>query len=148
MLRMKPWWIAAPISVAVIDFAMEHPRNIDSTYSDYFAPERDYNDRSRPLVQRTAEAGNLVVCDAAERDHFRVHAGFLKLLNSRLVRGLLIAVLEKADSGLAQFTGKAFDRKPGPEEETCVQNRVEAGQTTPGQEAARGVVSLVRRTAP
>jgi hypothetical protein len=24
--------------------------------------------------------------------------------------------LQKADAGLAQFTGEAFDRKPGPEE--------------------------------
>jgi hypothetical protein len=37
-------------------------------------------------------------------------------LQHYLVRCLLIAVLEKTDAGLAQFTGKALNGKPGPVE--------------------------------
>jgi glycosyltransferase involved in cell wall biosynthesis len=33
----------------VIDFAMEHPQNVESSYSRFFAPRRDYNDHDRPL---------------------------------------------------------------------------------------------------
>jgi glycosyltransferase involved in cell wall biosynthesis len=40
----------------VIDFAMEHPRNVDSSYSHHFAPRRDYADGERPLVNRTRDA--------------------------------------------------------------------------------------------
>lgn len=40
----------------VIDFAMQHPGNLDSAYSDYFAPRRDYVDQSRPLPARARDA--------------------------------------------------------------------------------------------
>jgi glycosyltransferase involved in cell wall biosynthesis len=40
----------------VIDFAMEHPDNVASGYSSYFAPRRDYVDRSRPLPSRARDA--------------------------------------------------------------------------------------------
>jgi glycosyltransferase involved in cell wall biosynthesis len=40
----------------VIDFAMQHPRNVDSPYSSYFSSRRDYQDRSRPLRLRARDA--------------------------------------------------------------------------------------------
>ncbi len=33
----------------VVDFAMDHPNNVDSPYSDYFTPRRDYTDRTRSV---------------------------------------------------------------------------------------------------
>jgi glycosyltransferase involved in cell wall biosynthesis len=51
----------------VIDFAMEHPRNVDSSYSDYFAPQRDYNDSDRSLVFRTRDALSSVYSISARR---------------------------------------------------------------------------------
>jgi glycosyltransferase involved in cell wall biosynthesis len=51
----------------VIDFAMEHPRNVDSSYSDYFAPRRDYTDGDRPLVYRTRDALSSVYSISARR---------------------------------------------------------------------------------
>lgn len=40
----------------IVDFAMEHPENIASPYSSYFAPHRDYVDGSRPLPSRAQDA--------------------------------------------------------------------------------------------
>lgn len=40
----------------VIDFAMEDPRNIASPYARYFAPKRDYVDRTRPYSSRARDA--------------------------------------------------------------------------------------------
>ncbi len=40
----------------VVDFAMEHPSNLESAYSGYFAPQRDYVDPTRPLSRRTRDA--------------------------------------------------------------------------------------------
>jgi glycosyltransferase involved in cell wall biosynthesis len=40
----------------VIDFAMEHPDNVASSYSGHFAPRRDYVDHSRPLPSRARDA--------------------------------------------------------------------------------------------
>jgi glycosyltransferase involved in cell wall biosynthesis len=40
----------------VIDFAMEHPRNVPSPYSEHFAPRRDYVDNSRPIPSRARDA--------------------------------------------------------------------------------------------
>lgn len=39
----------------VIDFSMEHPNNVESPYSSYFAPQRDYVDHSRPLSSRARD---------------------------------------------------------------------------------------------
>jgi glycosyltransferase involved in cell wall biosynthesis len=40
----------------VIDFAMEHPKNVDSPYGDFFAPRREYADTSRPAILRGMDA--------------------------------------------------------------------------------------------
>jgi glycosyltransferase involved in cell wall biosynthesis len=40
----------------VIDFAMEHPDNVVSPYSEYFSPRRDYTDRTRPFPSRARDA--------------------------------------------------------------------------------------------
>lgn len=40
----------------VIDFAMEHPDNVASPYSGYFATRRDYRDVTRPLPSRARDA--------------------------------------------------------------------------------------------
>ena len=61
---------------------------------------------------------------------------------------LFIAVLQEADASLTQFAGKALNRKPGPQQQAGIQDGIEAGQLTPGQESARGEVSRVRRSAP
>lgn len=44
----------------VVDFSMRHPRNVDSPYSEYFAPERDYVDPTRPLSSRARDALNSI----------------------------------------------------------------------------------------
>ncbi len=40
----------------VIDFAMTHPSNVESHYREFFAPRREYTDRSRPLISRGVDA--------------------------------------------------------------------------------------------
>lgn len=40
----------------VVDFAMEHPRNVASPYSKYFSARREFGDRSRPLRLRARDA--------------------------------------------------------------------------------------------
>lgn len=40
----------------VVDFAMEHPRNVASPYSPYFSARREYGDRARPLRLRAYDA--------------------------------------------------------------------------------------------
>ncbi len=51
----------------VVDFAMEHPSNVASPYSEYFAPRRDYNDSERPLTHRTKDALSSVYSISARR---------------------------------------------------------------------------------
>lgn len=51
----------------VIDFAMEHPDNVESTYSGYFAPQREYADASRPLSLRAKDAVSSVYSRSARR---------------------------------------------------------------------------------
>jgi glycosyltransferase involved in cell wall biosynthesis len=51
----------------VIDFSMRHPRNIASPYSEYFAPERDYVDPSRPLSTRARDALNSIYSVSARK---------------------------------------------------------------------------------
>jgi glycosyltransferase involved in cell wall biosynthesis len=40
----------------VIDFAMEHPENVESPYREFFAPRREYTDASRPTTLRARDA--------------------------------------------------------------------------------------------
>lgn len=40
----------------VLDFAMRDDRNVPSPQSEFFAPHRDYNDKSRPLASRVLDA--------------------------------------------------------------------------------------------
>jgi glycosyltransferase involved in cell wall biosynthesis len=40
----------------VVDFAMDHPNNVDSPYADYFTPRRDYTDRTRSVPSRARDA--------------------------------------------------------------------------------------------
>jgi glycosyltransferase involved in cell wall biosynthesis len=40
----------------VIDFAMEHPSNVESPYAEFFAPRREYIDASRPKHLRAVDA--------------------------------------------------------------------------------------------
>jgi glycosyltransferase involved in cell wall biosynthesis len=49
----------------VIDFAMEHPKNVDSAYDGFFAPRREYTDTSRPLILRGRDALSSVYSRAA-----------------------------------------------------------------------------------
>jgi glycosyltransferase involved in cell wall biosynthesis len=49
----------------VVDFAMEHPRNLESAYSASFASQRDYTDASRPAVLRGKDAISSVYSFAA-----------------------------------------------------------------------------------
>jgi glycosyltransferase involved in cell wall biosynthesis len=51
----------------VVDFAMEHPDNTASSYSGYFAPQRDYVNRSRPLPSRVRDALSSVYSLSARR---------------------------------------------------------------------------------
>jgi glycosyltransferase involved in cell wall biosynthesis len=51
----------------VIDFAMEHPDNLPSPYSGYFAPRRDYLDSARPLAARAGDALSSVYSMKARR---------------------------------------------------------------------------------
>lgn len=49
----------------VIDFAMEHPQNVDSPYSGFFTPQREYTDTSRPAILRGRDALSSVYSIAA-----------------------------------------------------------------------------------
>jgi glycosyltransferase involved in cell wall biosynthesis len=49
----------------VVDFAMEHPKNVDTAYSGFFAPRREYTDTSRPLILRGRDAISSVYSQAA-----------------------------------------------------------------------------------
>jgi glycosyltransferase involved in cell wall biosynthesis len=49
----------------VIDFAMEHPKNVESPYDKFFAPQRDYTDASRPAILRGLDAVSSVYSLAA-----------------------------------------------------------------------------------
>jgi glycosyltransferase involved in cell wall biosynthesis len=51
----------------VIDFAMEHPRNAESAWADYFAPRRDYTDVARPRRRRAGDALASVYSVAARK---------------------------------------------------------------------------------
>jgi glycosyltransferase involved in cell wall biosynthesis len=51
----------------VIDFAMEHPKNIQSAYQEFFPPQRDYTDASRPTLLRARDAVSSVYSVAARR---------------------------------------------------------------------------------
>jgi glycosyltransferase involved in cell wall biosynthesis len=51
----------------VIDFAMEHPRNVDSTYGEFFAPRREYTDASRPVILRGRDAVSSIYSLAARK---------------------------------------------------------------------------------
>ncbi|HEX4436218.1 MAG TPA: glycosyltransferase [Solirubrobacteraceae bacterium] len=58
----------------VIDFAMEHPKNVDSEYREYFAPRREYTDASRPAFLRARDALSSVYSLAARRQLRRLLA--------------------------------------------------------------------------
>ena len=49
----------------VIDFAMEHPKNVESPYEGLFAPRREYTDTSRMMVLRGRDAISSVYSLAA-----------------------------------------------------------------------------------
>ena len=49
----------------VIDFAMEHPKNVESPYGEFFAPRREYTDASRPVILRGRDALSSVYSLAA-----------------------------------------------------------------------------------
>jgi glycosyltransferase involved in cell wall biosynthesis len=51
----------------VVDFAMEHPKNVESAYDDLFAPRREYTDASRPVLARGRDAVSSVYSVAARR---------------------------------------------------------------------------------
>lgn len=52
----------------VIPFAMAHPDNAESEYSNYFVPNIDYNDASRGMLKRLKEAVNIIYSrEAASR---------------------------------------------------------------------------------
>lgn len=51
----------------VIDFAMDHPKNVDSPYDEFFAPRREYTDTSRPVILRGRDAVSSVYSIAARR---------------------------------------------------------------------------------
>jgi glycosyltransferase involved in cell wall biosynthesis len=51
----------------VIDFAMEHPDNVESDYSEYFPRQREYTDGSRPLPLRAWDAAASVYSVGARR---------------------------------------------------------------------------------
>jgi glycosyltransferase involved in cell wall biosynthesis len=51
----------------IIDFAMDHPRNLESPQSEFFAPHREYNDVSRSIVLRGADALSSVYSFPARR---------------------------------------------------------------------------------
>jgi glycosyltransferase involved in cell wall biosynthesis len=49
----------------VIDFAMEHPKNVSSPYGEFFAPRREYTDSSRSKILRGRDALSSVYSLAA-----------------------------------------------------------------------------------
>lgn len=49
----------------VVDFAMEHPQNVVSPYREFFAPRREYTDRSWSPILRTRDAISAVYSLAA-----------------------------------------------------------------------------------
>lgn len=51
----------------IVDFSMEHPSNVESPYSSYFAPRRDYTDSSRPLHSRVRDGLTSVYSVSARR---------------------------------------------------------------------------------
>src|SRR3954451_17424374 len=51
----------------VLDFAMEHPDNVESDYSKYFPRRREYTDGSRPLSLRAWDAAASVYSVGAKR---------------------------------------------------------------------------------
>ena len=40
----------------VIDFAMAHPKNVESSHREFFPPRREYTDASRPTLVRATDA--------------------------------------------------------------------------------------------
>lgn len=51
----------------VVDFAMQHPNNVDSPYSEFFAPRREYTDTSRSLILRGRDAASSIYSLAARK---------------------------------------------------------------------------------
>jgi glycosyltransferase involved in cell wall biosynthesis len=51
----------------VVDFAMAHPDNVDSPYSEFFAPRREYTDASRSAILRGRDAVSSVYSLAARK---------------------------------------------------------------------------------
>lgn len=51
----------------VIDFAMDHPENVPSDFSEYFPRRREYTDESRPLAVRAWDAASSVYSVGARR---------------------------------------------------------------------------------
>ena len=51
----------------IIDFAMSHPRNLQSQYSGFFPPQRAYTDPSRPKAKRALDATTSVYSIAARQ---------------------------------------------------------------------------------
>jgi glycosyltransferase involved in cell wall biosynthesis len=49
----------------VIDFAMEHPQNLQSAQAEFFAPRREYTDSSRPIHLRAKDAVSSIYSLAA-----------------------------------------------------------------------------------
>jgi glycosyltransferase involved in cell wall biosynthesis len=51
----------------IIDFAMDHPKNVESPYDKFFAPRREYTDRSRSAMLRGRDAVSSVYSLAARK---------------------------------------------------------------------------------